>query len=189
MYSPSPEILWPSACNVPKCVYCSANPATKPFSFSDCKLPAEKIEQLSHATAPGAFATNKTVRPKIFFFIFKINVARRRAGATNLVETFLTHASPARTRSRLNQAKLLRGGGTEGRGRKDAAEIFAGEKKRTGAGEIKIKLLASGGNSSFNVAAVNAVFCSAFFPVEIAWHNAQGCSPSKVWQTAAVKDS
>lgn len=47
---------------------------------------------------------------------------------------------------------------------------------------------ATGGNSIFIVGETVSDFFSDFLPVAMALHSGQGCSPSKVWETASDTD-
>lgn len=58
-----------------------------------------------------------------------------------------------------------------------------------GAGAVKAKLCASGGNSNFSFAVLALDFFSDFCPAAIARQSGQRCFPSKVWETASVTDS
>lgn len=51
-----------------------------------------------------------------------------------------------------------------------------------------MKFFAAGGYSSFCTCVKKTDFRSDFFPAAMALHNGQGCSPSKVFETASVTD-
>ena len=90
---------------------------------------------------------------------------------------------------RMNQAKKFRGGGSGGLEKNDSAEKFSAATRLKITGANNWKFRAIGGYSSLVLPKVKSDFFSDFFPAAIALHNGQGCSPSKVWETAVENDS
>src|SRR5437879_5487193 len=66
MYCPSPAILCPSSCNVPKCVNCSATPPKKPMPLPPCASVGAYTEHRSQANA-GCTQAPVTTKTNKFF--------------------------------------------------------------------------------------------------------------------------
>ena len=91
-------------------------------------------------------------------------------------------------KSAKDQTKESRGGGTGGWEKDESAENFTSSKVKNGFGAKRVNLSAPGGNSIFNVGETDSDCFSDFLPVAVALHSGQGCSPSKVWETASDTD-
>ena len=87
-----------------------------------------------------------------------------------------------------DQTEKFRGGGSGGLPVKQTAKRLSAWKVLNILGATSTNLSATGGYSIFNLSVRASDFFSDFFPAAIALHRGQGCSPSKVCETASVSD-